>query len=41
MDLPAEVNVMKVTATLKDGVLNVQLPKVTATTPAIAEPHAA
>jgi HSP20 family molecular chaperone IbpA len=40
LDLPAEVNVMKVTATLKDGVLNVQLPKVTATTPAIAEPHA-
>ena len=41
MDLPAEVDVMKVTATLKDGVLNVQLPKVTATAPAIAEPHAA
>ncbi len=41
LDLPAEVDVMKVTATLKDGVLNVQLPKVTATAPAIAEPHAA
>jgi HSP20 family molecular chaperone IbpA len=41
LDLPAEVNVMKVTATLRDGVLNVQLPKVTATTVAIAEPHAA
>jgi HSP20 family molecular chaperone IbpA len=41
LDLPAEVNVMKVTATLKDGVLNVQLPKLTATTPAIAGQHAA
>ncbi len=41
LELPAEVNVMKVTATLKDGVLNIQLPKVTATTLAIAEPTAA
>ena len=36
MDLPVEVNVMKVTATLKDGVLNVQLPKAEATKPATA-----
>jgi HSP20 family protein len=41
MDLPAEVNVMKVTATLKDGVLNIQLPKATATKPTIVEPQAA
>jgi len=41
MDLPAEVNVMKVTATLKDGVLNIQLPKAAATKPTIVEPEAA
>jgi HSP20 family molecular chaperone IbpA len=41
MDLPAEVNVMKVTATLKDGVLNVQLPKAAATKAAVVETHAA
>jgi HSP20 family protein len=37
MDLPAEVNVLKVTAMLKDGVLTVQLPKVAATKPALAD----
>jgi HSP20 family molecular chaperone IbpA len=36
-----EVNVMKVTATLKDGVLNVQLPKAEATKPAAAGTQAA
>jgi HSP20 family molecular chaperone IbpA len=36
MDLPAEVNVLKVTAMLKDGVLTVQLPKAAAT-PALAD----
>ena len=41
MDLPAEVNVMKVTATLKDGVLNVQLPKAVETKTALSEPQAA
>ena len=41
MDLPGEVNVMKVTATLKDGVLNIQLPKAAATKPTIVEPEAA
>ena len=41
MDLPVEVNVMKVTATLKDGVLNVQLPKAEATKPAAAGTQAA
>jgi HSP20 family protein len=41
MDLPEEVNVMKVTATLKDGVLNIQLPKAAATKPTIVEPEAA
>jgi HSP20 family molecular chaperone IbpA len=38
MELPTEVNVMKVTATLKDGVLNVQLPKAVATKAAVVEP---
>jgi HSP20 family protein len=37
MDLPAEVNVLKVTAMLKDGVLTVQLPKAAATKPAFAD----
>jgi HSP20 family protein len=37
LDLPAEVNVLKVTATLKDGVLTVRLPKVAATKVALAE----
>ena len=37
MDLPAEVNVLKVTAMLKDGVLTVQLPKAAATKPALAD----
>jgi HSP20 family molecular chaperone IbpA len=41
MELPAEVNVIKVTATLKDGVLNVQLPKAAATKPNLVEPNAA
>ena len=41
MELPVEVNVMKVTATLKDGVLNVQLPKAEATKPATAGTQAA
>jgi HSP20 family molecular chaperone IbpA len=41
LELPAEVNVMKVAATLKDGILNVQLPKAAATKPALAEPQAA
>jgi HSP20 family protein len=41
MDLPAEVNVMKVTATLKDGVLNIQLPKAAAAKPTVIEPQAA
>jgi HSP20 family protein len=36
MDLPAEVNVLKVTAMLKDGVLTVRLPKAAAT-PALAD----
>ena len=40
MELPTEVNVMKVTATLKDGVLNVQLPKAAATQAAVVEPNA-
>jgi HSP20 family molecular chaperone IbpA len=38
MELPSEVNVMKVTATLKDGVLNIQLPKGTAAKAAVVEP---
>jgi HSP20 family molecular chaperone IbpA len=33
VDLPAEVNVLKVTATLKDGVLSVRLPKAAVTEP--------
>jgi HSP20 family protein len=37
LDLPAEVNVLKVTATLKDGVLTVRLPKVAATKVSLAE----
>jgi HSP20 family molecular chaperone IbpA len=41
MELPAEVNVAKVTATLKDGVLEVQLPKAAATKPTLVEPQAA
>jgi HSP20 family molecular chaperone IbpA len=41
MELPGEVNVMKVTATLKDGVLNVQLPKTAATKPVSVETQAA
>jgi HSP20 family molecular chaperone IbpA len=41
MDLPAEVNVMKVTATLKDGVLNIQLPKAASAKPTVIEPQAA
>ena len=34
LELPVEVNVLKVTATLKDGVLKVQLPKATEAKPA-------
>jgi HSP20 family protein len=41
MDLPVEVNVLKVTATLKDGVLNVQLPKATVTKPTLADSQTA
>jgi HSP20 family protein len=41
MELPAEVNVAKVTATLKDGILEVQLPKTAATKPTLVEPQAA
>jgi HSP20 family protein len=41
LELPAEVNVMKVTATLKDGVLDIQLPKAEATKPILVEPQAA
>jgi len=41
MELPAEVDVAKVTATLKDGVLDVQLPKAAATKPLHVKPHAA
>ena len=41
IELPAEVNVMKVAATLKDGILNVQLPKAAATKPTRVEPNAA
>ncbi len=41
LELPSEVNVMKVTATLKDGVLDVQLPKAVATKPVAAETQAA
>src|SRR5258706_13927962 len=37
IELPAEVNVLKVTAMLKDGVLTVQLPKAAATNPALAD----
>jgi HSP20 family protein len=36
IDLPAEVNVLKVTAILKDGVLSVQLPKAAVTKPALS-----
>ena len=38
MELPAEVSAINVTATLKDGVLSIQLPKATATKPAIGGP---
>jgi HSP20 family molecular chaperone IbpA len=41
MELPAEVNVANVTAVLKDGILEVQLPKAAATKPALVEPQAA
>jgi HSP20 family protein len=41
MDLPAEVNVAKITATLKDGILEVSLPKSAATKPTLVEPQAA
>ena len=41
LDLPAEVDVLKVTATLKDGVLNVQLPKTSAMKPAAEASQAA
>jgi HSP20 family protein len=41
MDLPEEVNVLKVTAMLKDGVLNVQLPKAAATKPPLADSQTA
>jgi HSP20 family molecular chaperone IbpA len=41
MELPAEVSVAKVTATLKDGILTVQLPKAGATKPTLVEPQAA
>jgi HSP20 family protein len=41
MDLPVEVNVLKVTATLKDGVLNVQLPKAGATKPSLSDSQTA
>jgi|SRR5579872_814005 len=37
MDLPAEVNALKVVAMLKDGVLTVQLPKATATKTALTD----
>ena len=41
MDLPAEVNVLKVTATLKDGVLTVRLPKAAEATPAATDSNTA
>jgi HSP20 family molecular chaperone IbpA len=41
MELPAEVNVANVAATLKDGILEVQLPKAAAAKPALVEPQAA
>ncbi|MBZ5699501.1 MAG: Hsp20 family protein [Acidobacteriia bacterium] len=41
MELPTEVNTTKVTAALKDGVLDVQLPKAAATKPARVAPKAA
>jgi len=41
MELPAEVNTTKVTASLKDGVLDVQLPKAAATKPAPVAPKTA
>jgi len=41
MELPAEVNTTKVTATLQDGVLDVQLPKAAASKPAGVAPKAA
>jgi HSP20 family protein len=41
LELPSEVNVLKVTATLKDGVLDIQLPKAVATKPVSVETQAA
>jgi HSP20 family molecular chaperone IbpA len=37
LELPSEVNAIKVTATLKDGVLKIVLPKVESTNPAGSE----
>jgi HSP20 family molecular chaperone IbpA len=41
IELPAEANVANVTATLKDGILEVQLPKAAATKPTFVEPQSA
>jgi HSP20 family molecular chaperone IbpA len=41
MELPVEVDVANVTATLKDGILEIQLPKAAATKPTLVEPQAA
>jgi HSP20 family molecular chaperone IbpA len=41
LELPCEVNLGKVSATLKDGVLNIQLPKVESKVSAISEEQAA
>jgi len=39
VELPSEVNAVKVSAILKDGVLNIQLPKMPDNQPAPAEPQ--
>jgi HSP20 family molecular chaperone IbpA len=41
MELPADVDIAKVTATVKDGVLTVHLPKTAATKSTVVEPSAA
>jgi HSP20 family protein len=41
VDLPAEVDSMKVSATLKDGVLNIELPKAPLAKPVRIQPKAA
>jgi HSP20 family protein len=41
LELPGEVNVMKVTATLKEGILDIRLPKGAATKPVSVEAQSA